>query len=73
MIRDNIFHGVLDQEHGRLLVFDEPEADVSSISLAVFLSVYVFCWWSTVQLSMPNSHPSSIVMDKVGMATGQRG
>jgi len=27
MIRDNIFHGVLDQEHGRLLVFDEPEAD----------------------------------------------
>jgi hypothetical protein len=29
MILDGVFQGVLDQEKGRLIVYDEPEKDVS--------------------------------------------
>lgn len=32
MILDGIFQGVLDQEKGRLIVYDEPEKDVSNFN-----------------------------------------
>lgn len=33
MILDGIFQGVLDQEKGRLIVYDEPEKDVRTLLL----------------------------------------
>lgn len=48
MILDKVLHGVLDQGRGCLLVFDEPEADVSADFSSLVTTIswkeeYVWC------------------------------
>ena len=41
MILDKIFHGVLDQGRGCLIVFDEPEEDVSTGGMVYTLLILI--------------------------------
>ena len=58
IIRDKIFHGVLDQGHGCLLAFDEPEVDMSSIPLTIF---YLFIKCIPFRIPM---EPQSILWNR---------
>jgi hypothetical protein len=40
MILDGIFQGVLDQEKGRLIVYDEPEKDVRILLVPALMDGY---------------------------------
>lgn len=43
MILDKVFHGILDQGAGCLIVFDEPEVDVRFSNARPFLKFLVSC------------------------------
>jgi 26S proteasome regulatory subunit N6 len=47
ILRDKVFHGVLDQGRGCLLVFDEPEADLSSVPLTI---LYLFIKYVPIRI-----------------------